>query len=146
MGSGSGVLAIAASLLGAGRALGLDIDPLTVPVAIQNAVGNGFVHDGENLRNPHTGQRLAFLTGTLGDQLDEGEAWDVLVANLYAELHDLLAPDYRAALGPGGGLILTGILEERLPLVRSALVREGFEDVQQRLEGGWALVTARSGG
>ena len=146
VGSGSGVLAIAASLLGAGRALGLDIDPLTVPVAIQNAVGNGFVHDGENLRNPHTGQRLAFLTGTLGDQLDEGEAWDVLVANLYAELHDLLAPDYRAALGPGGGLILTGILEERLPLVRSALVREGFEDVQQRLEGEWALVTARSGG
>lgn len=141
VGTGSGVLAMAAALLGAGEALGVDIDPLTIPIARENAALNGI-------------SGVRFAEGTLG--LDDpglgedddlfGPPHDVLVANLYAELHDLLAGDYAAQLVPGGPLILTGILTGKLALVRAALEREGFTGVQVRGDGEWALVTARNGG
>ena len=145
VGSGSGVLAIAASLLGAERALGLDIDPLTIPVAFENAELNRFTRTASGLKNA-VGGLLDFAQGTLeGENYEESERYGVLVANLYAELHDLLAADYREALQAGGPLILTGILEGKLELVREALEREGFTSVQERLDGEWALVTALNG-
>ncbi|MFC4456003.1 50S ribosomal protein L11 methyltransferase [Deinococcus sonorensis] len=143
VGTGSGVLAIAASLLGAAETLGLDIDPVTIPVARENAELNGFGDRAGVQRNPRTGGTLTFQEGTL-DGEEEAGRYDVLVANLYAELHDLLAADYRAVLAPGGPLVLTGILLDKLPLVRVALEREGFVDVQEQHEGEWALVTARA--
>jgi ribosomal protein L11 methyltransferase len=139
VGTGSGVLAIAAALLGAGSALGLDIDPLTIPIARENAEIN---------RVPPG--RVTFLQGSvgLGEDLPEDAAPDgvfgVLVANLYAELHDLLAGEYAAHLRPGGPLILTGILTGKLELVRTALDREGFTGVVVREDGEWVLVTARA--
>ncbi|ABF45141.1 [LSU ribosomal protein L11P]-lysine N-methyltransferase [Deinococcus geothermalis DSM 11300] len=138
VGTGSGVLAIAAALLGAGFALGVDIDPITIPIARENAQINGI-----------PASRVRFAEGTLGaDPLtfpDEGvDTYDVVVANLYAELHDLLAGEYAAHLVPGGALILTGILTVKLPLVHAALDREGFTNVQETLDGEWALVTARA--
>ena len=145
VGTGSGVLAIAASLLGAGRALGLDLDPLTLPVARENAGLNGFTPLGGRYRHPVTGGELEFRQGTLErEDYEDDERWDVLVANLYAELHDLLAADYQGVLAPDAPLVLTGILTEKLPLVRAALEREGFSQVRERIEGEWALVTARS--
>ena len=145
VGTGSGVLAMAASLLGAERALGLDIDPLTIPVAFENAELNGFTRTAKGLTSTGGGL-LDFAEGTLdGESYDDSERYGVLVANLYAELHDLLAADYREAMQSGAPLILTGILENKLPLVREALEREGFTDVQERLDGEWALVTARNG-
>ena len=145
VGTGSGVLAMAASLLGASRALGLDIDPLTIPVAFENAELNGFVPAARGLEGPGGGL-LDFAEGILdGESYEESESYGVLVANLYAELHDLLAADYREALRAGAPLILTGILEGKLPLVQGALEREEFTDVQVRLDGEWALVTARNG-
>ncbi|WP_425145437.1 50S ribosomal protein L11 methyltransferase [Deinococcus sp.] len=146
VGSGSGVLALAASLLGASSALGLDIDPLTIPVALENARTNGYLPAAAGLKHPQSGRLLDFQEGSLSDELPwDDQPYGVLVANLYAELHDLLAPDYRSALQAGGTLILTGILESRLPLVRAALEREGFTGVQERQDGEWALVTASSG-
>ena len=145
VGTGSGVLAIAASLLGAERALGLDIDPLTIPVAFENAELNGFTRASRGLTRPGGGL-LDFAEGTLdSESYNDSERYGVLVANLYAELHDLLAADYREALQSGAPLILTGILEGKLPLVRAALEREGFTGVQERLDGEWALVTAMNG-
>ncbi len=145
VGTGSGVLAMAASLLGASRSLGLDIDPLTIPVAFENAELNGFLPSTSGLSSPGGGL-LDFAEGTLdGEGYEEAERYGVLVANLYAELHDLLAADYREAMQAGAPLILTGILEGKLPLVQQALEREDFTDVQVRLDGEWALVTARNG-
>ncbi|WP_216317986.1 50S ribosomal protein L11 methyltransferase [Deinococcus aestuarii] len=138
VGTGSGVLAIAAALLGARFALGVDIDPITIPIARENAVVNG-VPAG----------RVRFEEGTLGEGPltfpEEGvDTYDVLVANLYAELHDLLAGAYAAEVRPGAPLVLTGILTARLPLVRDALAREDFTGVRETLDGEWALVTARA--
>lgn len=135
VGTGSGVLAIAAALLGAELGYGVDIDPITVPIARENAEMNG-VPAG----------RVRFEEGTLGEELPDDVTpdglFDVLVANLYAELHDLLAGEYAAHLPGGGALVLTGILTSKLPLVRDALEREGFADVTVREDGEWALVTA----
>lgn len=134
VGTGSGVLAMAAAKLGAAYTLGVDIDPITIPIARDNARDNGLT------------EGIRFEEGTLGLEDDAalfGEPYDVLVANLYAELHDLLAGEYAAQMKPGAPLILTGILTSKLELVQAALEREGFEDVQVRTDGEWALVTAR---
>lgn len=137
VGTGSGVLAIAAALLGAEYALGVDIDPITIPIARENALENGVPAGCTD-----------FMQGTLGDDLPAHAApdgvFDVVVANLYAELHDLLAGEYLAHLRPGGPLILTGILTSKLGLVRQAIQREGFDEVQVREDGEWLLVTARA--
>jgi ribosomal protein L11 methyltransferase len=138
VGTGSGVLAIAAALLGARFAFGVDIDPATIPIARENAGING-VPAG----------RVRFEEGTLGaEELFfpelEVDAYDVVVANLYAELHELLAGEYAAHLIPGGPLVLTGILTVKLEGVRAALDREGFSEVRETLDGEWALITARA--
>ncbi|WP_018466313.1 50S ribosomal protein L11 methyltransferase [Calidithermus timidus] len=122
LGTGSGILAIAAAKLGA-EAEGVDIDAAVIPHALENARINGV--------NP----RLA--EGTL-ESLSGPYA--LVVANLYAELHGWLAPGYARVLEPGGRLILTGILAEREPMVRKALEAEGFALEQRRQEGEWVLL------
>ncbi|ADV68270.1 50S ribosomal protein L11 methyltransferase [Deinococcus maricopensis] len=130
VGAGTGLLALVAAALGA-RAEGVDLDPITVPIARENADVNGL--------------NVPFTEGTLTDVLDSGP-WDVLVCNLYAELHDALMEEYAQALVPGGPLILTGILTDKRALVLAALDREGFTDVQVREDGEWNLITARNAG
>lgn len=137
VGTGSGVLAMAAAKLGAAHTLGVDIDPITIPIARDNARDNGLT---SGIRFEEG--TLGLANGSLEDELF-GEPYDVLVANLYAELHDLLAGEYAAVTVPGAPLVLTGILTSKLELVQAALAREGFEDVQVRTDGEWALVTAR---
>lgn len=124
VGSGSGILAIAADLLGAASARGLDLDPETVPVAEANARRNR--------------SRATFACSSL-EREGAGSA-DFVVANLYAELHAQLAPAYRRVLLPGGRLCLSGILGERAGLVTSSL--STFERLQTRCDGEWCLVTA----
>lgn len=140
VGTGSGVLALAAARLGARFAYGVDIDPLTVPIARENAEVNGL-----------PASQVRFEEGTLGLSPltfpEEGvDAYDVVVANLYAELHDLLAAEYAEHLAPGGVAVLTGILADKLGLVRAALAREGFAELRETVEGDWALLTARRRG
>lgn len=145
VGSGSGVLALAAALGGAAQVLGLDIDPVTLPAAIENAQLNGLnAFPGTPARFATPGGSLSFAVGSLDPDDTDEPTYDVLVANLFAELHDLLAGAYRAVLHPDSPLILTGILQDRLPLVREALAREGFTQVSETLDGEWALITARS--
>ncbi len=140
VGTGSGILALAALLQGAAQVLGVDIDPVTIPAAYENALLNGLQRTGNTLK--WEGRTLQFIESSLDDD-HEGE-YDLLIANLYAELHDLLAGNYRAIMRPGAQLILTGILQDKLPLVQSALAREGFEDVRTRQEGEWLLVMAHT--
>lgn len=126
VGAGSGILAIAADLLGAAAALGMDIDPETLPVARDNA--------RRNL------SRARFELGGVEDA--PGGPPDVVVANLFAELHVRLAPAYRAALAPGAELLVTGILEERAPAVRAALAA-GFAPLEEDRDGAWTLLAYR---
>ncbi len=128
VGAGSGVLAIAADLLGAADAEGLDIDPETVPVAEANAALNF--------------SRAHFSVGTLDDTPAPA---DVIVANLFAELHAELAPAYLKALKPGGLLLVTGILAEREYVARDALT-ELFGDLDTTTKNEWSLFRGRKPG
>lgn len=145
VGAGSGILGIVAALLGA-RVVGVDNDASTVGVALENARRNG--------------ARAMFVHGVLEDVLERGP-FDLLVANLFAELHDALMAQYAQALEPGGKLIMTGILAgvgvaddgERMTwehssgrenLVRAALGREGFLFIRRQQEGEWVLLEARA--
>lgn len=122
LGTGSGILAIAAAKLGA-EAEGVDIDAAVIPHALENARINS------------VSPRLA--EGTLEDV---SGPYAILVANLYAELHGWLAPGYARVLGAGGKLILSGILAEREPIVRKAVEAQGFTPQQRRQEGEWVLL------
>ncbi|PYE54421.1 50S ribosomal protein L11 methyltransferase [Deinococcus yavapaiensis] len=133
VGTGSGVLAIAAMRLGASEALGVDLDPVTIPAARENARANGLDPDGLTLR---------FVEGTLSDV--RAAPFDVIVANLYAELHDMLMNQYRDVIVASGSLLLTGILTSKLDVVLAALARQGFSHVDTRTDGDWALVAARA--
>ncbi len=109
VGAGSGILAIAADLLGAGSALGIDIDAATVPVARANARLNR--------------SRACFAEGGL-DPTEPAQRCEVLVANLFAEAHLSLAAEMARVLEPGGTALLTGILADRAARVEAALPAE----------------------
>lgn len=126
VGAGSGILAIAADLLGADAALGVDVDPATVPAARENARRNR--------------SRARFVVGTL-DPDDPAQRCDVLVANLFAEAHVRLAADVARVLAPGGTALLTGIVEERLQMVEDALP-EALAVVGRDADGPWRLLAA----
>jgi ribosomal protein L11 methyltransferase len=123
VGSGSGILAIAADLLGAVEARGIDIDPDTIPVATRNAALNR--------------SRATFALGGL----TAAESADLVVANLHAELHVELAEAYARSVAPGGELLVTGILADREGLVGTALAR-AFTVRDGRSAGEWRLLRA----
>lgn len=125
VGAGSGILALATDLLGAADAEGVDIDPETVGVARENAALNL--------------SRARFSVGTL---TPETAPADVVVANLFAELHAELAEMYRRVLKPGGLLLATGILAERGGIAYDALT-SAFGTVQTEQKGEWLLLRAR---
>jgi ribosomal protein L11 methyltransferase len=109
VGAGSGILAIAADLLGADAAMGVDVDERTLGVARANAAANR--------------SRARFRVGSL-DPDDPAQRCDVLACNLYAEALAELAGAIAAVLRPGGVALLTGILDEREERVAAALPPE----------------------
>ena len=133
VGAGSGVLAIAADRLGAADACGIDVDPATLPVARANAVRNN--------------SRARFWEGGFGTAPLPGP-FDVVLANLTAELHVASLVGYAAVTTPGADLLLSGILEPRDTLVRAALAEQPAEGtrfslVAARRDGDWWLLHLR---
>ena len=125
VGAGSGILTIAADLLGAKSSHGVDIDAETLPVAEMN--------------NRLNRARATFAFGTLQDEPEHSA--DVVVANLFAELHVTLAGEYRRVIRAEGQLLVTGILVERLESVHEVLA-PSFVITDTAIDGEWALVKA----
>ncbi|MDR3314726.1 MAG: 50S ribosomal protein L11 methyltransferase [Oscillospiraceae bacterium] len=130
IGCGSGILAVAALLLGAVRAVGVDIDPLAVASARENGERNGF-------RWPV----LHILEGSLAAQVD-GQ-FDVIVSNIVADAIIALAPEAGRCLAPGGVWVSSGIVDVREADVLEALQKSGWQVVGRREEGGWVCLTAQ---
>lgn len=114
LGTGSGILAIAAAKLGAVRLLGVDVDEVAVRTAVANAELNDI-----------TSPTLTLQRGTLASV--ETHDWDVVVVNILAPIivsllneHDLLG-----YAKPGGTLILSGIIDEQAEGVKTAVQRAG---------------------
>jgi ribosomal protein L11 methyltransferase len=120
-GCGSGILAIAAARLGAGSALGVDIDPDAVHAARSNAVRNAV--------------RAEFR---LPDE-DPGGRFDVVVANILANPLRLLAPSLAARARIGGRLVLAGLLDEQADDV-AGVYRPWFNMARYDSEEGWTAL------
>jgi len=119
VGCGSGILAIAAVLLGAPRATGIDNDPEAVLVARENATINGIAAQTDFSATP-----LAAVVGT----------FPLVVANILSGTLLQLAPDLVARVAPGGRLILSGILLPESPTVVAAYAQLGCHLLEQREE------------
>lgn len=125
LGTGSGILAMAASLLGAGRILALDIDPEAVIVARENLALNDLA------------DKVDCGTSPL-ESLDE--RFDIILANILAEELVRLAPDLAARLNPGGSLILSGILAEKEDFVRLGFAGQPLRYVETNKAGEWVAM------
>jgi ribosomal protein L11 methyltransferase len=124
VGTGSGILSIAAKLLGAGRVLAVDIDPTAAEVAAENARANG----------------VEFEIQAAGRATEE--QFDIVVANISAQANIGLAGMFASAVKPRGILILSGLLDENGDDVSDAM--EGaFERTGIELERDWALIEFR---
>lgn len=130
LGTGSGILAIAAALLGAREVWALDIDP----VAVRAARGN--------VRRNRVSSRVRVRRGSL--PWPEGGQFHGILANISARVVSALAPAFWDALHPGGWVVASGLLQEHRGEVESALGAAGFPTLQVRQEGDWlALLTRR---
>ncbi len=126
VGTGSGILAIAALKLGAREADGVDIDPMCVRTAGENAERNGV--DG----------RFRVLVGDLSDKA-EG-VYDIITANIVAAAILSLAPAVPALMAPGAKFICSGIIDERKDEVLAGLQASGLRPVEIKEKRGWVCI------
>ena len=129
IGTGSGILAIAALKLGAAAAEGVDIDPMCVRTAGENAARNG-VED-----------RLTVLVGDLSDKASG--VYDLITANIVAAAILSLAPHVPALLAPGAVFIASGIIDTRKEEVLAGLRAAGLEPFVVREKRGWVWIVCR---
>ena len=136
LGSGSGILSIAALRLGAASAIGVDIDPKAEDIARENAAYNGFA-----------APEFTALTGnvtadrTLMERLAQDE-YDILLVNIVADVIIGLAPTLPHFMSDKTRLICSGILDSRLEDVRNALSAAGLNLLDVRQEEDWRCIIA----
>ena len=128
VGTGTGILAMAAVLLGADEALGIDIDDEAVRVANENIVKNGL--EG----------RISIRRGNLMDGIDYEP--DIIVANLMADLVVMLSPAAATQLRQGGVYITSGILDIKEETVKKAIEDAGFDIIEVLADGEWRAIVA----
>lgn len=127
IGCGSGILAIASMLLGATEGFGVDIDELAVKTAKENGKMNG-------LDEPE----LKFVCGDLADKVTK--QYDVVVANIVADIIILFSTQVRAFMKPGAKFIASGIIDTRADEVVAALQNAGLKLVERIEHGGWVCL------
>jgi ribosomal protein L11 methyltransferase len=127
-GTGSGILAIAASCLGAKKVIAIENDPFACAVAKRNAAAN-------RVRN------IEFRVGDVLTQKYRGK-FDIITANLYSEILIAALPAWRRSVADDGRLILSGILRSQEPAVITALRRNGFAVYESRRRGKWIALLA----
>lgn len=159
LGSGSGILAVAAAKLGARPVLALDNDSIAVRASAENAARN------------NVGSIVSALEGSLGPGATLGHwlgsdwalrqraaspssgpvavhaenEFDLVVANILADVHVLLAEHLHRALRSGGILLTSGIIADREADVVAAFEAAGLRPVERLQEGEWVALAHRSG-
>ncbi len=127
VGCGSGILGIAAALTGAKSVYMCDIDPLAVEFATQNAKQNG-----------------VNVTVECADLLEGERKADLIIANITADILMRFARDIDKHLNPGGSILLSGIIDERLDEVETVYTSAGFARAGYMTSDGWnALLLKR---
>lgn len=135
LGTGTGILAIAAAKLGASSILAVDIDDDAVRVARRNASMNGI------------DEQIQFAVGSLDDVLSGRfglkKAPLVLANILSAVLIEFLDTGLASTLSDGGLLVLSGLLRSQTPGIRAALRHASLSEAAQETDGDWACILAR---
>mgnify|MGYP005823057051 CR=1 FL=1 len=135
VGAGSGILAIAARLLGASEVHAMDIDADTIRVAEENAATNGVA------------DQIDFAAGSVGDDWPwtdrQPESYDIVLANISSTVVGRLAGHLAAAVRQGGLLIASGFILRDTDEVRGYLAAAGLTEVDYRTEGNWGCLVAR---
>jgi len=129
VGTGSGILGIAGLLLGAGAVTGVDIDALSVKVAKENAEING------------VGDKFIVKCGNLAD--DISGKFNMISANIVADIILMLMPDAKKLLSDDGIFIMSGIIDMRYEDVEKGLAENNFEIIEVKRERGWCAITAK---
>ena len=135
LGAGSGRLSIGALLLGADSAGGIDIDENSVRIAKENAAQNGV----EN--------HFDAMCGNIIDDSDLrekiGTGYDVVVANIVADVIILMSPLFRSFMHKESTLIVSGIINRQKEEVKSALLQNGFEIISSQESNDWSCIVCR---
>ncbi len=127
VGTGSGILAISGVKLGADSVTGVDIDAASIPVAIENAKLNGIE------------KNCTFYTGTAPDVKGN---YDIVVSNILAEIIIDTLPDLKKILKQKGTLILSGIIDQKVGLIETAINKTNLKVLNVIKNEGWATVVA----
>ena len=131
VGTGSGILSICASKLGARSCNAYDIDPVAVKVARENAMADGC-----------TNITVGVSDLLHGVDLSEGK-YDFCVANIVADIIIRMLPDVDEYVKRGSNIILSGIINSRADEIREAAIKNGFKIVREISENDWIAMLIR---
>ena len=131
LGSGSGILAIAAVVLGASRATGVELDPESNRVAALNAERNGVT------------DRVGFLEGDAADLAPLLGPCELVASNILRSVNIRLLPAIVAALAPRGIAVFAGMEAAEAAMFRPVLAGAGFTVLDEALDADWWAVAAR---
>lgn len=137
VGTGSGILSILSLMFGAKEALGTDLDPCAIEAVEENKRANGI-----------SGEKFRVLTGNIiteKEVQDEVgyECYDIVVANILADVLADLTPVIVKSLKPGGVYITSGIIDDKESLVADAVRAAGMEILEITYQGEWVSITGR---
>jgi ribosomal protein L11 methyltransferase len=130
LGSGSGILAVAAVKLGAARAVGIENDPEANPIAWRNARRNG------------VDRQVEFLDGDAGDLAPLLGPADLLLSNILRTVNTALLPAIVRAVRPGGVAIFSGMERVEAGVFRPVLAAAGLSGIDEAEEADWWAVAA----
>lgn len=134
VGCGSGVLSITAARLGASAVLATDVDPIAVAATVENCQRNGVA------------ALVTAREGSLPERAEQPAGWQVIVANILADvIVQLLVEGMQQLLAPGGRLIVSGIIEPRAAEVEAALDQARLRVLERLVEGDWVALVAAHG-
>lgn len=137
VGTGSGILAILSLMFGAGHALGTDLDICAVDAVADNCRANGIdpadfeLLIGNIITDQALGQRIGY------------ERYDIVTANILADVLVPLTPVIVKHLKPGGVYITSGIIDDKEQTVRETVEAAGMKVLEVTYQGEWVSVTAR---
>ena len=137
VGTGSGILSIIALKLGAKHAVGTDLDPCAVPAVEENKEANGIPAEAFDM----------MIGNIIDDKIVQDtvgyEKYDIVTANILADVLVPLTPVIVHQMKPGGLYITSGILDVKEEVVKEAVTAAGLEIVEVTHQGEWVSVTAR---
>ena len=137
VGTGSGILGIISLMYGGKRVVGTDLDSCAVPAVEENLAANGIPAEkfelmiGNIITDPEVQDKVGY------------HCYDIVVANILADVLVPLTPVIVNHLKPGGIYIMSGIIDNKEDVVRNAVERAGLELLEVTYQGEWVSVTAR---